>query len=123
MRQYMSERREQRRQQLREMLGEACVFCGSTDSLEFDHVDPTTKSFTISNAKALDGPWDRLVTEVLKCRLLCSPCHIERTREQKSRVVHGTYWCYKKYKCRCDPCVAEFRRKNREYKHKSIPGS
>jgi hypothetical protein len=123
MRQYMSERREKRRQKLRDMLGGACAFCGSTEGLEFDHIDREAKSFTVSTPRALDGPWERLVAEVGKCRLLCKPCHIERTREQLSRITHGTYWCYTKYKCRCTECHEAFTVKNRQYKQNSISRS
>jgi len=33
---------------LYDLLGEECVRCGSTDRLQFDHVDPTTKVFNVS---------------------------------------------------------------------------
>ena len=30
------------------MLGGKCECCGSTFNLQFDHIDPTTKSFSIA---------------------------------------------------------------------------
>lgn len=110
MAKYMAERRRNRRKQLIEMLGGKCVRCGSTDNLEFDHIIPATKSFTISSAKALDGPWERLLEEAAKCQLLCSECHRRKTKEcgetggGHNRIDdHGTEAMYQKG-CRCDPC-------------------
>jgi 5-methylcytosine-specific restriction endonuclease McrA len=42
MRTYIKARRKVRRARLIELLGGQCVRCGSTDELEFDHIDPET---------------------------------------------------------------------------------
>lgn len=58
--------------------GSKCKHCAlsETDHLEvydYHHVDPTTKLHNIGNI--LEGPLDRLMTEVDKCLLLCANCH------------------------------------------------
>jgi hypothetical protein len=74
-------RRDKRRDELRQHLGGCCVGCGATEGLQFDHIDRTKKSFTIS--KCLDYGWDTLVEEADKCQLLCYTCH-----EYKSLINH-----------------------------------
>ena len=54
-----------------------CVRCGSTDRLELDHVDPSTKvtSSIWTWAEA------RRNTELAKCQVLCHLCHLQKTFE------------------------------------------
>lgn len=87
MREYNRARWERRRRCLIEMLGGCCVHCGTTESLEFDHIDPATKSFDISRRPL--SPWKSLVREAQKCQLLCRPCHIERSRTQIGVALRG----------------------------------
>ena len=57
-------------------LGGKCVACGSTELLQFDHINPLEKSFTITSGfhrKDLDE-------ELAKCQLLCWDCHMEKTK-------------------------------------------
>ena len=57
-------------------LGGKCVECGSTELLQFDHINPLEKSFTItSNFHRKD-----LDEELAKCQLLCPTCHLEKTK-------------------------------------------
>jgi 5-methylcytosine-specific restriction endonuclease McrA len=66
----------------------ACVVdAGATEGLEFDHIDPSTKEFTISG---LSRAWDVLVTEAAKCQLLCRPCHVAKGAEDRPEPAHGT---------------------------------
>ncbi len=60
------------------LLGGKCVKCGTAENLEFDHIDPLTKSFTI--AMRLSKGEEKLRAELAKCQLLCQPCHLEKTR-------------------------------------------
>ena len=57
-----------------ERLGGKCVYCGTVDGLEFDHIDPKTKKFEISSI------WRRSKllreTELAKCQLLCLTDHM-----------------------------------------------
>lgn len=45
------------------------------DALQFHHLDPNEKDFSISSAAA--WAWHRLVKELDKCVLLCNRCHAE----------------------------------------------
>jgi hypothetical protein len=61
-----------------EYKGGCCVVCGyskCTDSLTFHHIDPSTKSFSISGAHCRSVA--NLKAEVDKCALLCHNCHGE----------------------------------------------
>jgi len=78
-----------------------CAQCGSTDRLEVDHIDPSTKvshrlwSFSLRRRKA----------ELAKCQVLCYKCHKKKTAaEQTKPLVHGTLNAYKKKRCRCQEC-------------------
>lgn len=72
--------RKERKEHLVERLGGKCVECGTTHLLEFDHIDPLKKSFTI--ASKITAPIEVLYEEVDKCQLLCRYCHYEKTRRQ-----------------------------------------
>ena len=72
--------RDERRQYLREYLGGKCVRCGTVENLEFDHIDPAKKSYSIaSNITCFS--LEELILEVDKCQLLCRPCHMKKSRE------------------------------------------
>lgn len=78
LRDYQARRYQTRRAEAIAILGGSCVHCGSTDSLQFDHIDREEKSFSI--AKRLTGaPWKVIVAELQKCQLLCEPCHAVKT--------------------------------------------
>ena len=67
------------REILLEKLGGKCVKCGCTETLEFDHIDPSTKSFNI--AAGYTKPKEVLLEELAKCQLLCNKCHIEKSKK------------------------------------------
>ena len=71
--------RKERKQHLLERLGGKCVGCGVTENLQFDHINPEEKSFTIT--PKLTSSIEVLYEEVDKCQLLCSDCHLEKTKE------------------------------------------
>lgn len=75
------ELRHKKKSILVEHLGGKCVGCGTTEDLQFDHLDRTQKLFTIS--KKLDYSLDKLIPEADKCQLLCYTCH-----EYKSLINH-----------------------------------
>jgi hypothetical protein len=60
-----------------DMLGGCCVGCGTTENLQFDHIDRTTKSCNVVNLLA--GKLEKLVEEAQKCQLLCDSCHRHKT--------------------------------------------
>lgn len=78
MNEYMKARYHRRRNDAIEHLGGKCASCGSIDSLEFDHIDPERKSFSLG--KAFSGwKWERVLAELDKCQLLCHTCHKAKT--------------------------------------------
>src|SRR5687768_7163359 len=98
MRQYMAKRYERRKAEWVEKLGGKCAQCGGTEGLQFDHVDPTTKKFTV--AQRLAGIAEkRLVEEMAKCQLLCSSCHEEKSLKdmglKSAKGTHGTLSAYR----------------------------
>ncbi len=63
-----------------------CVDCGESDMcvLDFDHIDPDTKSFTVS--RRLSGStnsWKTILAEIQKCEVRCANCHRRRTAQQQ----------------------------------------
>ena len=68
---------------LREKRGGKCVRCGYDTylgALEFHHLDPSKKDFTLGNA---DFRLKEAVEEINKCILICANCH---------REFHANYW-------------------------------
>ena len=68
---------------LKEKFQTRCQKCGYnnyTGALEFHHIDPSQKDFTISN---MDFKLKDAVEEIKKCVLLCSNCHKE---------LHANLW-------------------------------
>ena len=112
MKQYMLTRYYRRRAAAVEQLGGKCVVCGSAEDLQFDHIDPATKTFDL--AKALSGWSDaRLQPEISKCQLLCKLHHIEKSKIDNG-VPHGGGLSGKyidRQACSCEPC----RTKRRAY--------
>ena len=61
-----------------------CLTCGykkSSDALQFDHLDITTKVREISRMSACS--FTVLKNEMRKCRVLCANCHAEHTETQR----------------------------------------
>lgn len=84
MNRYMKERYTRRRLDWLDKLGGVCVECGTTENLEFEHIDPSTKEFSI--AKILSGGSETKVSaEMAKCQLLCNEHHKKKT--QKDRLI------------------------------------
>lgn len=116
MRQYMSDRRLNRRNKLIEMSGGKCKECDSSENLEFNHINRQDKNFILSGFN-LDKPWALIIEEHSKCELLCSNHHKEYTRTQWqngelaawNKDLHGDYKhgsprTYHELKCRCEKC-------------------
>lgn len=111
MKQYMDERYYRRQRYCIEKLGGKCVRCGSVERLEFDHVDPNNKSFSIGS-KLAGVSQSKLDEELDKCQLLCYDCH-----KVKHESQHGMIRKYQKG-CRCPLCVDAMRSYNKSYKRK-----
>ena len=83
------------------MADKSCVQCGTTQSLEVDHIDPTQKvahriwSWAIPRRNA----------ELAKCQVLCTEHHKAKTRADRPMPAHGTISRYGGiHKCRCNLC-------------------
>jgi hypothetical protein len=107
MRKYQMDRYNTRRAEFIAYLGGFCVRCGTSEGLEFDHIDRSKKSFNISKVLVRMN-YDKLREEVDKCQLLCTDCHIEKSREAKDlgNVDHGGGATGKR-NCKCEPCKAK----------------
>jgi 5-methylcytosine-specific restriction endonuclease McrA len=118
MKEYMLKRYHERREKAIEKLGGKCSKCRSTDGLQFDHVDRTTKKFTIGTLSSINEQdfWK----EVDKCQLLCDTCHQAKTLVDLGRVsakgTHGTLSSYRY--CKCDECKAVKAAYMKSYKRK-----
>lgn len=76
--------RKDKKLKLVEYKGGCCQNCGykkSIGALEFHHINPDDKDFTISGKSY---SFERLKKEVDKCVLVCSNCHIEIHEELKN---------------------------------------
>lgn len=86
--------------------GRKCVKCGSANTLELDHIDPTKKlHHTIWTWSAA-----RRDAEIAKCQILCHACHRAKTIAQMpithghKAYRHGTMAMYFNHKCKCGLC-------------------
>src|SRR3990172_6757083 len=62
-------------------LGGKCMLCGyhkHLAALEFDHIDPSTKTTGIA-ILINKRKWKEAIEEAEKCRILCANCHREQT--------------------------------------------
>lgn len=66
--------------ELKEGMGGKCVECGAVDSVEFDHKDPGTKVFAMSQSHGYER--EAVIEEAGKCQLLCRACHWAKTRAE-----------------------------------------
>ncbi len=71
-----AERRNDNMSLIRECkLQHPCVLCGedTPEVLDFHHLDPTQKDFTIGTAT--NYSWSKLKSEIEKCVVVCKNCH------------------------------------------------
>jgi hypothetical protein len=89
--------------------GGCCVKCGydrCISALEFHHLDPAQKEFTIA-INAQTRSWQTLVNELDKCILVCCRCHREIHHDLLNKVPVIEKVVYKENKnCLC--CGNEF---------------
>lgn len=104
--------------QAQEALGGKCIRCGGTEALQFDHIDPKTKSFTIASGGSFSK--ERFDEEVGKCQLLCFPCHNTKTLKETGRnpATHGALSMAINHRCKCDLCKKTRSDYNKQY-HKT----
>lgn len=65
-----------------------CVDCGESHvaCLEYHHLDPSQKEFTISGKKHSNTTVARIAAEAAKCIVLCANCH--KKRHYNEREAH-----------------------------------
>lgn len=114
---YMRERYRNKREQVIKELGGKCVSCGSKNKLELDHKDRKKKTMRMADLHSVSD--QKLKEELKNIQLLCKPCHDKKSRDSwdfgSPKPSHGTYWMYRKHKCRCDKCIEAFRARHREW--------
>ena len=78
-----------RKKECIEILGGKCVGCGTTENLQFDHISPSEKSFSIGARLGLS--MKKLHEELKKCQLLCVECHLNKTKNEwvNKTIYHG----------------------------------
>jgi hypothetical protein len=62
------------------MSGGCCSKCGykkNLAALEFHHINPSEKKFKLDSRKLSNSNWNTILSELSKCKLLCSNCHAE----------------------------------------------
>lgn len=80
----ISEHRRQLKLKAVEYKGGKCTMCGydkCISALEFHHLDPTKKDFSISKTGSTRS-FEKMIPELDKCILVCSNCH----REEHERL-------------------------------------
>lgn len=112
MREYMRERYNARRQEAIGILGGKCVVCGTTESLEIDHIRKELKTMSVNRLTCVGR--ERFLKELKNCQLLCKQHHLDKTRREME-VSHGGGASGKK-NCKCDRCKAKKRLYMREYR-------
>ena len=78
LRVYMIRRYHERKAWAIERLGGCCVSCGSTEKLEFDHIDASKKSLQLGRVLHTVSR-TRFEAELDMCQLLCRGCHITKS--------------------------------------------
>lgn len=119
MRKYSLKRYHELRAHTVDLLGGKCVMCSSTELLEIDHIDRSTKEFDLGKEWATS--YERYLKEVSKCQLLCRACHSKKSANECS-VDHGGGLSGKK-NCPCILCkkrkaeyMMDYERKRRNRK-------
>ena len=82
---YVCNHVKKRKKDLVSLFGGRCCICGFDafqEALEFHHIDPSTKSFGLTDSNAVIKALEKQLEEARKCVLLCANCH---------RGVHAGY--------------------------------
>jgi len=73
-----------------------CAKCDENDYLvlEFNHINPETKSFNIGKTKGKSKSWSTILNEVKKCEILCANCHKRVTAREHGRRGYTSRVCH-----------------------------
>lgn len=88
----VSRYRRNRKEKLVALFGGKCFDCGLTYPpyvFDFDHKDPSQKTFPIGNNGDIVS-WMNTLREADKCDLVCANCHRQRTHKQRCQ---GCKYC------------------------------
>lgn len=90
---WLKQRYKERREIAYEILGDKCWNCGSTEQLEFDHINWRDKKIKFQRACTLK--MDKFLEFLDLCQLLCKTCHLEKSREdwREQRDNRGKHIC------------------------------
>jgi hypothetical protein len=82
-------RRVEWRERIQRLKSVPCADCGEVFDpvcMDFDHVDPASKEFNISEwASSGRVGWKRIEAEIAKCDVVCANCHRLRTKVRTER--------------------------------------
>jgi 5-methylcytosine-specific restriction endonuclease McrA len=111
MREYMKNRYHNTRDKITDALGGQCARCGSVEGpFHFDHKNKKKKTMRASDLHSVND--EKFNSEINNLQLLCPECHKEKTKEAwdyaTNKPTHGTYWMYRKHRCRCPKCVEAY---------------
>lgn len=117
---YQLARYHKRRAEAIKQLGGKCSLCDKTNDLEFDHIDPTLKSFGIGCLWSCSE--EKFQAELSKCQLLCHEHHSLKSiydagklpAKNTNRHGHPSMCRY----CDCDLCHETNNRLSRESKRR-----
>jgi hypothetical protein len=121
MREYMANRYHNTRQRVIDRLGGKCVRCGTNEGpLHLDHKDKSKKTMRASDLHSVNDK--RFEDEIKNLQVLCADCHKRKTNEQWdyagniNKPTHGSYWMFRKYRCRCPACIKAYTDKQKEWR-------
>jgi len=76
----VKEWRQKLKSRMARLFNNKCNICGydkCLDALEFHHLNPETKKFTISQMRTNRQSWENIVEELKKCIMICANCYRE----------------------------------------------
>lgn len=92
---YVKGKYHERKQVINEIKQECkCQKCGETREyvLDFHHIDPSQKDFTISRMSANRNNMEQIKQEIAKCIVLCANCHREfHYLEERNHITLEEY--------------------------------
>jgi hypothetical protein len=105
----VNRRRFSLKQKAVDYLGGKCIDCGYNrclQALEFDHIDPSQKEFTISGRHCFS--WEKVKLELDKCVLRCANCHRERHANERKILKEYEFQTSALITVSCDECKTTF---------------